>query len=200
MKAWIALSNLGEEGFNLSQMTEPKKLWQQSQSGCCGLHVHNVPNMSDHPSRWTHTVHPDTDTHYICTPTSSCSPALSLQITSEMMNVVVTSPQRCSSGGWGINLEPPETHPALYIAATAHTQWPVHENPSDTSFIIWSFYVKTLKDAEGKVSFFFHLDLHGVSQSWTVPSNMQIQELYILLCVHAHPHTHIYTEIPRWYK
>lgn len=42
----------------------------------------------------------------------------------------------------GINVEaPPETHPALYIPATAHAQWPRRDNPNNTSFIIQSLCV-----------------------------------------------------------
>lgn len=110
--------------------------------------------MLNHPSQQTYTVPPYTDTQDSCTTTLYCIPALSIQMTSEMMNVVVISPQRCSSGRRGINVKPPGTHPALYIPATAHTQWPQSKNPNDTSFIIPSFYVKTLKEAARKCTFF----------------------------------------------
>lgn len=120
------------------------------------LYTHYVLNMLDQPSQQTYTF-PYTETQCSWTTTLYCSPVLSIQMTSEMMNVVVISPQRCGSGRREINVKPPETH-----RATAHTQWPQHENPNDTSFIIQSSWVKTFKGAERKCTFFFlHPDLHG---------------------------------------
>lgn len=75
-----------------------------------------ILNMWDHPQpSWC------TDTQCSCSATLYCSPVLSKQMTGEMMNVVVISPQRCSPGRRGNQWEAPEDRPALYIPATSHT-------------------------------------------------------------------------------
>lgn len=51
--------------------------------------------------------------------------------------------------------------PQRPILHAAHAQWPQHENPSHTSFIIWSLSVKTLKAAERKCISFFLPKLNG---------------------------------------
>lgn len=43
---------------------------------------------------------------------------------------------------------------SLYPCHSTHTQWPQREDPNDTSFIIQSFCVKTLKEAERLCTFF----------------------------------------------
>lgn len=108
-------------------------------------------NTSDHPSQQTSTAPPHTGTQ--CTAALYCSPAPSKQMTSEMMNVVVISPQRCSSGRRRINVKPPrDPSCSLYPCHSTHTLTTAWE--SQRHLVHHSVCLR--KDFERG---FFHLDL-----------------------------------------